>query len=233
MNNLSKILLAIIVGLIVAVVCLISCNQNLNRENEKLNHNNEVLIDSVETITTKYGETIFANNSLIVKKNELEEKLGITKKQLKEYEKIIDQKIAYIAQLEGKLSIKDTVFITNIIHDEINNSYTMNYKDDWFSFYQSLNFVGDEVTSQIYDLDMNIPLKVGIGDDYKIFVASPNPYFHISSIEGAVIDKGKFAQKPKRWSIGVYGGFGIHYCLINKQLDLGPQLGFGVSYRIW
>ena len=232
MNKLSKILLGIIVGLCIAVVCLISCNQNLNRENKKLNHNNEVLVDSVETITTKYGETIFANNSLIADKNELEEKLGITKKQLREYEKIIDQKIAYIAQLEGKLSIKDTVIITNVIHDEVNNSYLMNYKDEWFNFSQSLNFVGDEVTSQIYDFDMNLPLKVGIGDDYKIFVTSPNPYFKVSSIDGAVVDKGRFAQKSKRFGFGMYGGFGVGYGLINKQLDMGPQVGFGFQWII-
>ena len=90
-----------------------------------------------------------------------------------------------------------------------------------------------EVENFVYNIGMYLPLKVGITEDYTIFVTSPNPYFKASSIEGAVIDGSKFAKKPSRWTFSVYGGFGAQYGLINKQIDIGPQVSAGIGFRIF
>ena len=80
---------------------------------------------------------------------------------------------------------------------------------------------------------MKAPLKVGLMDNYTIFVTSDCPYFEVTDIEGAVVDKNKFVQKQRRFVIIVYAGFGGQYGLITRKFDVGPQAGVGVGIRIW
>ena len=230
-NLVNKILFGAVICLFLALLGSLWCGGNQSRSRKNWEHNYEVLQDSVEVIETKYGETLYENGSLILEKKELEEALNITKKQIKEYEKKLGSNLAYISNLEAQLKIKDTVTVTQVVHDTLSNSYLMNYKDEWLGFEEifSLKSPSSPVLD-VYNISMNVPLRVGLTDDYTIFVTSPNPYFNITSIEGAVIDGEKFAPKPKHWSFGVYGGFGVQYGLINKQLDAGPQGGFGIIY---
>ena len=234
LSNLNKYLIGTIAGLVILLIGCVTWNQNIQRNRENWKHNYEVLQDSVEVIQTKYGETLFENGSLILEKKELEEALGISQKQIKDYEKTLNAKLAYISKLEAQLAVKDTIKVTEIVHDTLSNSYTMSYKDEWLGFdeiFSLKNPLKPELS--VYNIGMNVPLKVGLTDDYKIFVTSLNPYFIVTSIEGAVIDKSKFAPKPKRWAVGVYGGFGFSYGLLNKQIDIGPQIGAGVTYIIF
>ena len=234
LSSLNKVLLGAIAALLLTVLGLIVWNQNIQRSRNNWEHNYRVLQDSVEVVETKYGEVLYENGSLIIDKKELEEALDISKKQVKEYEKKLNSKLAYISKLEAQLEIKDTVTVTEIVHDTLSNSYTMGYDDKWLKFNETFSLKNPlKPEMQVYDISMNVPLKVGLTDNYTIFVTSPNPYFKVSSIEGAVIDGGKFNQKQPRWSAGVFAGFGIQYGMINKQLDAGPQVGAGISYRIF
>lgn len=234
LSKLNKILIGIIASLILALIIGIVWNQNLQRSNNNWKHNYKVLRDSVEVIETKYGETLYTNGSLIIEKRELEEALDISKKQVKEYEKKLGSKLAYISKLESQLKIKDTVTVTEVVHDTLTNTYTMRYADEWIGFGETFSLKNPiNPTLDVYDIWMNIPLKVGLTEDYTIFVTSPNPYFNVTDIEGAVIDKSKFAQKKQRWTFSIYAGWGIQYGVIKKQLDTGPQLGVGVGFRIF
>ena len=236
MTKLNKILICVIAGLVLALAGCIIWGQCNHRKSKNWEHNYRVMQDSVHVVTTKYGEVLYERSSLILEKKELEDALGISKKQVKDYEKTLGSKLAYISKLESMLEKKDTVTITveKIIHDTLTNSYTAFYNDKWLSFNQ--RFTIESPTNYWFDnwgFKMNVPLKVGLTDNYTIFVQSDNPYFSVSEIEGAVIDKSKFAQKPRRFVIIVYAGFGAQYGLINKTFDVGPQLGAGFGIRIW
>ena len=236
MTKTNKILIAVIAGLVLLCGGMYLYSSNLNRSNKNWKHNYEVLQDSVEVIKTKNGELLFENGSLIISKNELERALDISKKEVKEYEKKLGSKLAYISKLESQLNVKDTIVIEKekIVHDTLTNSYSMGYNDDWLKFDETFSLLNPSSPKlSVYNIGMNVPLKVGLTEDYTIFVTSPNPYFNITSIDGAVIDKGKFAPKPIRWTFSVYGGFGAQYGLINKQIDVGPQIGAGIGFRIF
>lgn len=231
MNNLNKYLIGAVVALLLVCAGAFIHSSNLKRANNNWKHNYEVLRDSMELVVTQSGEILYENGSLIIEKKELEAALDISKKQVKDYEKTLGSKLAYISKLESQVGVRDTITVTKVIHDTLTNSYSMNYDDGWLKFDQRFSMeVPDQPTFNIYNINMNVPLKVGLTNDYTIFVTSPNPYFKVTSIEGAVIDKGKFAPRPKHWMFGVYGGFGAGYGLINKQFDVGPQIGVGVGY---
>ena len=234
MSNINKYLIGAIIVLVLALGFTWAQNSNLQKTNKKWVHNYETLRDSMELVTTKNGEILFENNSLIIQKNELENALNISKKQVKDYEKTLGSKLAYISKLEAKLEIKDTVVVEKekIIHDTLTNSYLMSYCDDWFKFDERFSLENPkEPRFDIYNINMNVPLKVGLTDDYTIFVTSPNPYFSATDIEGAVIDGSRFAPKKSHWTFGFYAGWGLGYGIINKQLDTGPQAGVGIGFR--
>lgn len=234
MNTLSKYLSIAIAVLLVIVGLSWTRSCNLERENNNWKHNYEVLQDSVEVVETKNGELLFENGSLILEKNELQEALDLSKNQIKDYEKALGSSLAYISKLESELKIKDTITVTEVIHDTLTNSYLMHYKDDWLKFDESFSLQNPyNPLMKVYNITMDVPLKVGIGDNYKIFVTSDNPYFNVTSIEGAVIDGSQFAKKPRRWTLSIYAGFGGQYDLIHKTFGVGPQIGGGVGFRIF
>ena len=234
MNSLTK-WLVIIIAILSAFICIISIKGiNLHHSNNNWKHNYEVLQDSVNVIRTRNGELLFENGSLILNKKNLEEALDLSKKQIRDYEKTLGSNLAYISKLESELKIKDTIKITKIIRDTLSNSYSIHYDDSWLKFDEVFS-LHNPLTPEmsLYNISMNVPLKVGIGDNYNIFVTSPNPYFNITSIEGAVIDGSQFAKKPQRLNISVYVGVGGQYGLINRKIDVGPQVGIGIGFRLF
>ena len=234
METLNKYLLGAVVALGLVVIGLGVHNGNLRRSANNWKHNYKVLQDSVQLVETRYGELLYEKGSLIVEKRELEDALGISKKQVKDYEKKLGSQLAYISKLETSLNVKDTIETTKIIRDTLSDSYSMSYKDEWFGFKEDFSLKTPQSPKlSIYDIWFNVPLKVGLTDDYTIFVTSPNPYFKVTEIEGAVIDGRRFAQKPRRWFFGVYGGFGMQYDLVHKTFGYGPQFGCGIGFRIF
>ena len=234
MGTLNKYLLGALIALVLVAIGLGVYNSNLRRSESNWKHNYKVLQDSVQLVETKYGELLYERGSLIVEKRELEDAIGISKKQIKDYEKKLGSQLAYISKLESRLEIKDTIKTPEIIHDTLSRSYLMHHRNEWFQFDETFSLKNPSKPEMyVYNIWMNVPLKVGLTDDYTIFVTSPNPYFKVTEIEGAVIDGGRFAQKPRRWFFGVYGGFGGQYDLIHKTFGVGPQLGFGGGVRIF
>ena len=80
-----------------------------------------------------------------------------------------------------------------------------------------------------------LKLKVGLTQDWKIFVTSDNPNVNLTSIEGVLVDKKAFLkqQKKDRFSIGIQFGFGAQYGLMHRQFDYGPYIGIGAEYRLF
>ena len=234
MNKLSKWLIVAVAVLTLAVAGLWAYNVDVQRSSNNWRHNYEVLQDSVEVVKTRNGELLYENGSLILQRKELFDALDLSQRQVRDYEKVLGAKLAYISQLEARLEVKDTVVVKEIVYDNITNTYSMAYRDKWLNFDQTLSW--DEWNQPIlktYNITLDVPLKVGLGDNYRIFVTSPNPYFNITSIEGAVIDGSQFATKPSRWTLGAYMGFGLDYDLIHKTVGVGPQVGVGIGFRFF
>ena len=234
MSKLNMWLIVAVAVLTLAVVGLCAYNVNVQRSSNNWRHNYEVLQDSVEVVNTRNGELLYENGSLILQKKELYDALDLSKKQVRDYEKALGAKLAYISQLEARLEVKDTVTITNIIHDTLSHSYSMSFDDKWLKFNQDISFIDPEnPVTKVYDIRMDVPLKIGIGDNYNIFITSTNPYFNAYSITGAVLDGSQFATKPSRWTLGAYMGFGLDYDLIHKTVGVGPQAGVGIGFRFF
>ena len=55
-----------------------------------------------------------------------------------------------------------------------------------------------------------------------------NGYLYINNITGAVLQD---ARKTSHWGFGLGIGVGAQYGIINKKIDIGPQVMCGVMYK--
>lgn len=228
-----------IIGLIVEAVIFIGIiSFGYKIMDEKLDISEQNLIaykGKMEQLELKNGELITVRDSYIMDKKQLEEELGVTKKEVKNLEKKLESSLAYISNIESQVRI-DTVTIVkdSIIYDEGDIAKIhCDYQDEWFGVKVTTDLTGPEITTSLFDITMDVPLKVGLTDNYKLFIQSDNPYVNFTSMEGAVIDGSKLRQKQRKFGLSVQGGFGVNYDLISKQLGVGPHLGVGVHWRIW
>ena len=228
-----------IIGLIVEAVIFIGIiSFGYKIMDEKLDISEQNLIaykGKMEQLELKNGELITVRDSYIMDKKQLEEELGVTKKEVKNLEKKLESSLAYISNIESQVRI-DTVTIVkdSIIYDEGDIAQIhCDYQDEWFGVKVTTDLTGPEITTSLFDITMDVPLKVGLTDNYKLFIQSDNPYVNFTSMEGAVIDGSKLRQKQRKLGLSIQGGMGVNYDLISKQLGVGPYLGVGVHWRIW
>lgn len=70
---------------------------------------------------------------------------------------------------------------------------------------------------------------------FQILTRSNNPYLKFTDIQGAVVDPSKIKSvtkataKPKAFSLGVYGGYGID-STVKGSLNSGFQIGVGIMW---
>jgi hypothetical protein len=221
-----------VIEAILFMFILNTCNSKYSREIEIANQNILALNGKASELELKNGELITANESYILQLDELEGQFNITKNEAKELKKQLGSSLAYISYLESNvhfdtiITIKDT---TIYINNGIESKFI--FDNGWIDFKGLSIYNGNDINTNIYDLNVKVPLQVGLTNDYTIFVKSTNPYIHFTSIEGAVIDKSNIYPKKKRFNYGLQAGAGFNYGIINKQLDFGPYFGFGVEYN--
>ena len=228
------IYLAIILLISVISIWLLTSNQRKKNDIEVYKNNISVLNSELDSVRLKNGEMLYEINSLILEKNELEEYLDISKKEVKELEKTLKSKIAYIAQIEGQVKI-DTLLLHDSIYIDANGNMSLyfDYEDKWVTLRgHSTQTTFDDFYTCLDTLSMNVPLEVGLSEDYRIFVKSSNPYMYITDVKGAMIEESKIRKMSKRFGLCVYLGWGIQYGVIHQKFDTGVQLGAGVYYRI-
>ena len=206
--------------------------------NNKLNaseQNLKAMKGRVEVVELQNKELMYSRDSYIASTKDLEELLDISKKQVKDMQRQLDSKIAYIAKLEQETRveyievIKDSIVYVDNSTKRLIASF--HYEDEWLSlngeneFDLSKDF---DYKTTLRNIRMNTPLTVGLTDDYKIFVTTHNPYVAFGEIEGAVIDKSIIKPRKKRFGWGLHGGFGVMYDVIDKDVAVGPTVSFGV-----
>lgn len=215
----------------VVFICIIIFGINYyNNQLDISDQNLNAYRGQLEQMELKNGELISVRDSYILRIQDLENQFDISKKEVKDLQRKLNSSLAYIAELKSNVRIDTIVTIKDtIIYKDKETDIRFIYNDDWLSFNGETKIMDKKTATNIFNMNINVPLKVGLSDDYQIFVQSDNPYVNFSSIEGAVIDKSKLRPKKKRWNIGIYGGFGIHYDMPTKSFGYGPQLGIGVS----
>lgn len=234
MNKRDYIYILIIAILGALLVWFITSNQSKHTLLETYKHNTVSLTSELDSIRLKNDELLYSMNALILEKEELEKYLDITKKEVKELEKKLDSKIQYIAQIEGQVYI-DTLELHDTVYIDANGNMSLyfDYTDKWVTLRgHSTQTTFDDFYTTMDTLSMNVPLEVGLTDEYRIFVKSSNPYMHITDVKGAVIEESKIRKMKRRFGFCVYAGWGAQYGVFHKRFDTGPQLGFGFYFSI-
>jgi hypothetical protein len=207
---------------------------DLKNDLARANQNLSAVTDSVHELKTKNGEIIQWNQSLIVDKNTLQAQLEQEELNRKEIERKLRSKITSLTKIISEFS-SDTIVLTDTVKviDDTTRLAPFNYKDDWLTVSGKTLFSGSVSETTISDLRVRVPILIGQTEDMKLFVHTPNPNVSIELMQNSLVDGTGTLEKKSRISIGVYAGFGMQYGLIKKDLDLGPQIGIGVSYRIF
>lgn len=219
--------------LLVGIILFLLHNYNITSSRLSISqHNLEVAQDSLRVVRLKNNDMMYTINSYILEKKELNKRLDIDNQTIRDLEKKLKSKVAYISNIKSdiiydSIIIKDTVVMEN---DML--SYNITYNDEWLLLKGKSSVKNNTATTVIDTISIPTPLQVGLTDNYQIWVKSKNPYLNITNIEGAVVRGSKLNQIQKRWSVGLQAGFGMQYGLINKRIDFGPHVGIGINYRL-
>lgn len=197
--------------------------QNQQRQLDRANQNLIAMSDTVKEVRLKNGELLFEKSAWILKEKELSSVLDITDKELKDLKKKLGSSLEYIAFLEGSVHVDTVVTVRDsLIYINGTERYLFELKEPYIGI--SGYHEGNQTTfSQI---EVPVPLMVGLSEDYKIFVSSSNPYVRFDGIQGAVLNKSALVRKP-RFSWGIQIGVGGNYGFIHKNWDVGPYMGIG------
>ncbi len=190
----------------------------------------------ITTLKLKNNELLQIRDSYIIKERDLEQQLGISKKEIKELGKKLESSITYISNLESQINSGEIITVRDSIVYVSNNLASVNfsYSDKWIKIngVNNLEFKRDSLTNIqtiLNNINITSNLKLGLTDKNQIFVKSDNPYLTFSQIEGAYLDKDVAQIKKVKFTWGFQFGFGANYGLINKKMDVGPYAGFGVE----
>lgn len=192
----------------------------------------------IEQVELKNGELLSSRDSYIATINDLEELLDITKQEVKDIQRQLDSKVAYISKIESEVrveyieTVRDSIIYVNNAPNIATS--TFRYNNKWVDLVGRNEFIFGEqfdYKTTIESLSMDVPLNVGLTNDYQIFVKTPNPYVSFSSIEGAVIDNSVLKPRKKRFNWGLQMGFGAMYDVMNKNIAVGPYAGVGAEFN--
>ena len=220
----------------IAIIALVwGCYREKLDDSEQ---NLKAAMGRMEQVELENGELLASRDSYIASINDLEELLDISKQEVKEIQRQLDDKVAYISRIESEVRIE----YIETVRDSIiymNNDYsvatsTFHYNDKWVGIAGRNDFTFGEqfdYKTTITSIDMEVPLNVGLTDDYQIFVKSSNPYVRFTDIQGAVIDNSVLKPRKKRFSWGLQLGAGIMYDVWHKQVAVGPYGGVGVEFN--
>lgn len=221
----------IYIALIIVMVCwaitsMRSCTNQL-QENDRLEHNIEALSIEAEQYKGKNGELIEKQQILLGDMNTLKVANEDLYKRLKSMEiKNAEQAL----RIEGLINNpkRDTVWYVNndtiYIDKKVNITKPFDFSDKYRvlqgNVFISEGNLGLNIDKDIIKFDYTAAFKDG-----QLYITSDNPYVQYNNITGIQVPK----QKKKRWTVGIYGGFGVHYNVPTKSFGYGPQIGAGVS----
>lgn len=232
----KTIIITTIIGVFVIGISIAIGNYYSNKI-EALEQNLEAAEGSIETLTLKNGELVSIRDSYILQIDELENRLDVSTKEVKDLQKKLKSQLAYISTLKTETKIDTLVTVRDSIIYKTPELIDVKFKynDDWISFNGtnkltfSNNILADSKVD-IYNLNIITPITLGITEDLRLFATSDNPYVTFTNMDGAILKNSPFYKKKSPWDFSLHVGFGLQYNLINKQFGIGPYGGGGISY---
>lgn len=238
LTNEKKTLLGYIIEGIIFIAIIAAVWGIYNNKLDTSEQNLKAARGHIEQVELKNGELMSSRDSYIATINDLEELLDITKQEVKDIQRQLDSKVAYISKIESEVrveyieTVRDSIIYIN--NDPNIATSTFRYNNKWVDLVGRNEFIFGEqfdYKTTIESLSMDVPLNVGLTNDYQIFVKTPNPYVSFSSIEGAVIDNSILKPRKKRFNWGLQMGFGAMYDVMNKNIAVGPYAGVGAEFN--
>lgn len=231
----NRVFLAIIGVLVILLLILGLCMKNMKNNNKILDHNYHTALEQIDTLRLKNGNLLAERNSFAASISDLEDLLNISKKEVKELQKKLDGKLLYISKLESEIEFRDEhpSVDTLTVYKDSSYMYKFNFSNEWYNVAGSSSINNFIATTTLDNVGVSVPLTVGLTEDWKIFVETPNPYVSFNSIDGAILNKDTYLKQKKtcHWglgiSVGLYGG----YNLLGKNIYVGPGLGISLSYN--
>ena len=228
MTTTNKILLYIIGALVVFLFISTKSCVNSKDSNEILEQNLIAAQDTIRMHVLKNDNLLAEKNAFILNEQELERQLGIAKNEIKELKSKLGSGFTTITKIESKIEY-DTISIPGdtVIINNGQRLVKFSYSDDWLSL-SGETCVDSIYRTKLYNINIPVDLVVGTTKENKIFVETKNPYLYINNITGAVLQD---TRKKSHWGFGLGIGVGAQYGIINKKIDIGPQVMCGVMYK--
>lgn len=238
LTNEKKTLLGYIIEGIIFIAIIAAVWGIYNNKLDTSEQNLKAARGHIEQVELKNGELMSSRDSYIATINDLEELLDITKQEVKDIQRQLDSKVAYISKIESEVrveyieTVRDSIIYVN--SDPNIATSTFRYNNKWVDLVGRNEFTFGEqfdYKTTIESLSVDVPLNVGLTNDYQIFVKTPNPYVSFSSIDGAVIDNSVLKPRKKRFNWGLQLGFGAMYDIMDKDIAVGPYAGVGAEFN--
>lgn len=231
----NKVFLIVIAILVLIILIMFKCLGSISDKNDVLEHNYETAIEKIDTMRLANNNLLAEKQSYIASIKDLEKLLDINKKDIKDLQKKLDDKVMYISKLESDINIanirsRDTVKVYN--DSTIKSKFK--FSSEWYNIEGYTLVKNYKAASKIESLKIQVPLTVGLTEDWSIFVTTPNPYVSFSNINGALLDKNQYTSSQiKRWGLDLNAGLFTGFDFINRSWYVGPGVGISFSYRIF
>jgi hypothetical protein len=247
------------IALVVLLVFMFrSCGENTNLEIFKYEQNIAALKDSIRTYENKNGELVSEKTALITEKEGLKKYNDELSKEVKNLKDnpIIVKKVS-VEIIHDTIYVDPEIDSSGIVYNADSSIKVVPFKWSDSTKYDKNNFrniggkyiVSVDTNMDVWSRDfviindeIGMSFTTGIteneDDRVEIFVKSDYPNFKAVKIDGALFDprESKVIKKffpPKRWGVGVFGGYGIYIDPSNFRAGTGITFGVGVSYDLF
>jgi len=257
-NGNYKVILAVVFTIIICSLLFNTCNDNSINNLEKVYKQNiSALQDSIRVYETKNGHLVYEKKSLISDKKNLGD---YSKKLESEIKKLKDNPIVIINYNTEIITenIDISVISDSINKYWANDSSYSVMTHSWLfdtiynpNNYRKMNGIfttktlrGGDVSVSKFRIvrdEIGMSFTTGLTESrngmLEIFITSDFPGFKPTNIEGALINprESKVIKSffpPKRWGLGIQGGYGLYVDIHKNRVGHAFNLGVGVNYNI-
>jgi hypothetical protein len=203
--------------------------------------------DTIRIVKNKAGELESVKSSYVSKLSDLEKinkdlyaeikkEKGTTRAVIKSYVSVSSGDIVISNEL--KRYSDGITYGLEFADEKIDSGMTWHIKGVSKFQFDKLEIIPG--TTEIFENQMKLKIVLGFttakNGDYQVFARSASPNVKFDELDGVLIIPKKNDDvlcppaKKKRFGLGVQIGYGAN--IVNKQVFIGPNLSFGISYNI-
>lgn len=205
-------------------------NSVKSHEIAQYEQNWKAAMDTVEYYKLKNGDLLAERESFIASEANARILLDMSKSELADIKKQLGSALATITKLKADVRV-DSIYIesepVHVSQDSLSIQFEFN--DDWLALSGRTDYGHGKALTSIFNITTSTPLTIGLAENGKYFVTSPNPYLHITDITSVISDK--VVPKKKHWSIGVSIGPSAGYDFHHKDVYYGIGGTIGINYN--